>query len=481
MLRSNLQFVGGDPAEPNNIYYQAEILNNRTRDTDFTNVVPLDPFIRFNETRDTALVRDSSRYEFSIIRFTMNGANKDLPMFIPSIRVGQSDPNLTVYSLALTFKQTFNISTGPFTLELTPNPIFLQYEPEVKNAALAPSPRPPLLEQDLSSRYYWVLTYSHMVDLVNRTFLLAAQQLFVAFNQAWAAGPALIPGNPNPFPTFAAFSAHVAVPQITFDQTSQLFTILADTDAYGAPTADNGYTTQSVEPFIPVPYAPGVVGFATKPTARMFFNSNMFGLFSNFNSFYYNQTDIPGFATPVPGGYVNEILFTNNFYTNIVDYRLPPYGGVPPLGIVPIAAQKVYYQNTQDYKSCDTLWSPVSSIVFTTTLLPIRTENTGQPVIFGDGNLGDSTATSKSAFEPIITDIALDCEPNGASSYRQFIYYAPSAEYRMSDLSPSRQEIRSFDIQVFWKNRLDNKLYPVYMYNLSSVSIKCLFRKKLLA
>jgi hypothetical protein len=92
--------------------------------------------------------------------------------------------------------------------------------------------------------------------------------------------------------------------------------------------------------------------------------------------------------------------------------------------------------------------------------------------------LGDSAPTSKSAFTPIITDIALDTAQSGADDYRQFIYYAPAAEYRMSDLSSSPQEIRNIDIQVFWKNRLDNELYPVNMYNLSSVSIKMLFRHK---
>lgn len=482
MLRSSLQFVGGDSEESStNIYYNADIINARTRDVDYTGITPQDPFIRFNETRDTALIKDASKYEFSIIRFTLNGANKDLPLMIPVVRKEQPNVNLTVYALTLTFKQTFNTSTGPFTLELTPGPTFVEYDPEIKNTTLAPLPRAPLVEQDLSSRYYWVLSYQHWVDLTNKTYLLAHQQLYTAFVNAWAAGPGSSGVDPIPFPTFADFQAHVATPQITFDQTSQLFSIWADTDAYGAPTAANGYTTESIEPFTPTPYAAGpppVVGFATKPTCRMFFNSNMFGLYSNFDSFYYNTLTVPGFLTTVPGGYVNEILFVNKFYQNIVDYRLPPYGGVPPLGFVPVAQQKVYYQNTQDYKSCDTLWSPVASIVFMTSLLPIRTENTGQPVVFGDGNLGDSTATSRSAFEPIITDISLDTEPNGASSWRQALIYNPTAEYRMSDLSPSRQEIRSFDIQVYWKNRLDNKIYPVYMYNLSSVSIKVLFRKK---
>jgi hypothetical protein len=126
----------------------------------------------------------------------------------------------------------------------------------------------------------------------------------------------------------------------------------------------------------------------------------------------------------------------------------------------------------------DTLWSPVSSIVFTSTLLPIKSEATGQPNILGTGNLGDSQPTSQSAFQPIITDIALDLIQGGADDYRQFIFYAPSAEYRLADLSPSKQEIRNIDIQVFWKNRLNNQLYPVQMFNLSSVGIKVMFAKK---
>jgi hypothetical protein len=58
------------------------------------------------------------------------------------------------------------------------------------------------------------------------------------------------------------------------------------------------------------------------------------------------------------------------------------------------------------------------------------------------------------------------------------LYYAPTAEYRMADFQNSKTEIKNIDVQVFWKNRLNNQLYPVSMYNLSSVSIKIMFRKK---
>jgi hypothetical protein len=475
--RSSIQMVGGTQDEPDYIYYNADIVNNKTDDITFAGLATPDPQIRFNETRDTALVKDSSKYHFSIIRFTMNGANRDLPLFIPNIQTGQSDVNRTTYSVAISYQQSWNTNLGVIAFNLSPNPTFVAYQPETQNPVLAPTPSPPTVKQDLSSRYYWVYTYQHWLDLVNYTITQAHQSLYTAFQNAWATYPGLT--DPFPYATFADFQAVVQTPQILFDgEGDPTFTIIADTDGYG----------QRVEPFIPIPYVAGTAGAATQPIERLFFNTNMYGLFANFNNTYWNRVDIPtatlagivypGFPNPVPEGYTNEILFTNKFYQNIVDYRISPYAGVPPLGYVPIAQQKVYWKNTQDYKSADSLWSPISSIVFTSTLLPVKSEQTGQPVELGLSNLGESYPTTKSAFQPIITDIALDLATGSADDYRQFIFYAPSAEYRLADFGTSKQEIRNIDIQVFWKNRLDNELYPVSMFNLSSVSLKFMFRHK---
>lgn len=491
--QGRFDFVGGTINEPDYVYYNCDIINNRTDDINQALLASPDPQIRFNETRDTALIRDASQYDFSIIRFTMNGANKDLPLFIPNIAVGQSDVNKTNYYVSLAYQQTWNTNLGAIDFNIAPDPTYVTYQAETQNPILAPTPRPPTTEQDLSTRYYWVYTYQHWVDLVNEALLTAHQTLYNQFQAAWNAY-ILSFGLTDPFPyaNFAAFQAVVQTPQITFqDESKPLFTLFGDSDGMG----------YRLEPFVPIPYAPGVAGPAVQPRLRLFFNTNMFGLFTNFNNIYWNRIDIPAItysgvtyaafpqgaaANPtvtyplgyVPEGYVNEIIFPNKFYQNVEDFRLAPYTGVPPLGYVPAAQQKVYYRMTQDYKSVDSLWSPVGSIVFTTSLLPVKTENASAPNILGTGNLGDSAPTSKSAFEPIITDIALDTAIGGADDYRQFIYYSPSAEYRMSDLSTSKQEIRNIDIQVYWKNRLNSQLYPVNMYNLSSVSLKMLFRKK---
>jgi hypothetical protein len=310
------------------------------------------------------------------------------------------------------------------------------------------------------------------------------QDLYTQFAAAWAAQTA----DPFPYPTLNDFvnSATGAYPpQMVYDTSSKLFSIFGDSDAFGDRT----------RAFTPV--GAGVPGAVTKPTMRLFFNGNMFNLFSNFNNTFWSteKPTIGPFAglpiwvdpltngpnTPTPVGYVNEILFTNKFWTNVADYRLSPYTGVAGLGyVVPNGftsapnQQKVYWIAKQDYLSTD-FWSPISSIVFTSTLLPIKPEFTGQPIVLGDSNTQSSS--TQNAFQPIITDITLPLT-NGSEDYRSLILYVPTAEYRLSDLTSSHEPIQNIDIQVYWKNRLDNQLYPIQMTNLSSVSIKMLFRHK---
>jgi len=173
-------------------------------------------------------------------------------------------------------------------------------------------------------------------------------------------------------------------------------------------------------------------------------------------------------------GQVNNIIVSNHKGTNLYFPQSPVMAAGPP--VAPVYTGKSYYTMTQEYESTSTLWSPVSALVFTSTLIPIFPESVGEPIVYGAGNDTANANNSTSAFSPIITDIALPL--NAASDYRTFIEYVPTAEYRLSSFTSSRQELRNIDVQVFWKCRLDNNLYPVRMFNLSSVSIKMMFRKK---
>jgi len=220
----------------------------------------------------------------------------------------------------------------------------------------------------------------------------------------------------------------------------------------------------------------------------------MEGLFTGFDNTYWNYPATtsynnstpnqpyvwfhpPTTPTPLPVGFANKLVVkVEGLVSNIVLNSTLQF--IWPQGNPNINYSSYWINTTQDYPSTSTLWSPIESIVFTSVLLPIQNEQTAPPNALGTGNNSFSASTSQSAFAPIITDVALDLGADGGYAYRNMIYYAPTAEYRMADFQNSKTDIRNIDVSVYWRNRLDNQLYPLTMFNLSSVSIKLMFRKK---
>jgi hypothetical protein len=414
MNRIGIQYVDGDTTEPDYVYFNADIVCNRTIDQG----LGTDPLARFNESRDTAIINDASKYHFSIIRFACNGIGKDLPIFIPVIKVGQSNPNLTVYSTTLTSTVAYDIGGTVYTGNFKSQQ-FVQYISESVNAPLPP---PPIEKQNINTKYYFVYTYQHWVDLVNNAFNSAVADIQSQFATFWTAS-----GGVGTAPTLTT-----KAPYLKYDTSSGLFSIYTDKYGYGGADRTSAGSATDNENF------------------ELYFNSNMFGLLTNFNNEYYGQDNLDGKDNLIK---VQNKLGTNSYIYDGTDY----------------------YITTQDYESTSTLWCPIESIVFTTSCLPVIPELQGQPVNYGESNI-IKPFTSSSAFQPIITDIVIPLE--NAHGYRDFISYTPSAEYRMTSLSSSKQEVRQIDVNVYFRNRLDNELYPITMFNLSTISIKMMFRKK---
>jgi hypothetical protein len=63
------------------LYYNLDVVNGSQYDNGTS-----DPVLKFEETRSQSIIKDASRYNFSIVRFSMDGPNKDLPLFIPTIK-----------------------------------------------------------------------------------------------------------------------------------------------------------------------------------------------------------------------------------------------------------------------------------------------------------------------------------------------------------------------------------------------------------
>jgi len=136
--------------DPHHVYLDLDVINNN----EDNKVVPT---LRFEEIRNTPFLDgDSSEYFCSIVRFSIQTGNS-LPVFIPKIKLGQPDPNLTIYTVKLAW------STYPegYDYSGTRNVLYRSED------LWAKPPQPPLDKQDLSSSYYYVHNYGHFINLVN--------------------------------------------------------------------------------------------------------------------------------------------------------------------------------------------------------------------------------------------------------------------------------------------------------------------------
>jgi hypothetical protein len=476
----------GSSSEPDIVYYNADIV----ADAYDVNQLGLgkDPAIRFQETRSTPLITDISKYMFSIIRFTMDGAGKDLPMFIPNINDTQPDINLTTYSITYDYTVYFkHPSTGVDSTRTFTTRRFVNYQPETVNAPLPNPPDTVILPeqiyagQDLRGNYYYVYTYQHWVDLVNVAFAGAWNDTLPAvpdtyhptlsIQQQWNAYWLTLVGatveNQPPL--------HGSPVQMIYNIDNGLFSLLGNIYCCGDdPIQGNSppqYQAWSWNNGTPVYASSGALEQGVHQGTelmKVYFNTDMFGLFANCNNFYFGNEST---------GKVNQILFQsldggkNTTALSAPDAFSDTIGSNPKI----VVGSQLYWVIEQNYNSTSTLWSPISSIVFSSTMIPIFPEQTGTPLTYGQGN-NASPVESSSAFTPIITDISVPM--NRADEYRGFLSYTPTGEYRLSSFTGSKTELRNIDIQVFWKNRLDNKLYPINMFNQTNVSIKMMFRKK---
>jgi len=421
----------GSAELPDIVYYNADIINGRTIDEGEER----DPKARYNENRDTAIIKDCSKYYFSIVRFTMNGPDLDLPLLIPRIELGQPNINLTVYYISQSLEVSYNIpAVGVRTNTFyTSQPII--YQPQNINSRL---PLPPLTTQDLGTAYYFINNYFHMVNLVNNTFNACLVDLQNQFNLWWVAE-----GGVAPAPALTTQALYM-----DYTPDNKRFQIYGDSYGWGVNDSLSFNNPNAKETF------------------KLWFNSNMYGLFGNFPNID-EGGDLVGSNIQQRLNYTYQILFSNKLGSNIYRPLIPNNLVIPPT--------PSYYVIDQSHISTSSLWSPISSIVFVSTLIPILNEQSGEPIAFGSNNITNA-GQSQSAFQPIITDISIPLE--SADGYNQLIQYVPTAEYRLSSMSNSPQEVRNIDISVYWKNRLDNNLYPITMFNLSSISIKIMFRRR---
>lgn len=131
-------------------------------------------------------------------------------------------------------------------------------------------------------------------------------------------------------------------------------------------------------------------------------------------------------------------------------------------------------QLNQEYSS-GALFSPISSIVFTTTMLPVLPSNSTKPQIFNGTDTDLINSGNNNNIVSMITDF--EVQENNGYGFCSQISYTPTAEYRFISMNSGNQKITNIDINIFFRDQYSH-LHPMYLMPGCKCDIKILFRKK---
>ena len=391
------------------IYYDLQIknlANDRTPD----NVTQL----TFEETRTAPIINKADDYDMSIIRFQCD--TYSLPVYQAEILPNAGQNDLMIHNITLNYTNGSTVTKDSFTR-------FLIWEPA---DLTVPAPVPPSQTQSgfqVQTPWYHAYDYDHILRIVNTAFEAVMQDL-----RDWSVNVA----NPN-LGDFVDLT-NIEAPLLVWNDSENKATLYARAD----------YFNVAAPP-------PTILN----PLIEIYFSQTLYAMF---NSFPIKKVLNSAFSASLPVG-------TTPFYQIMVDNFK---GGKTVQGLFGEATER-FISVPQQYSTISE-WSPVSSVVFTSSTLPIVVNQLSNPVLYLNNNLIQLARPSNN-FNTLITDLVTD-----EQSYRGSLLFIPSAEYRWISLTTSRP-INQIDIQVYWRSKIGS-LIPFTLPSGGSCSLKILFRKK---
>jgi hypothetical protein len=269
-------------------------------------------------------------------------------------------------------------------------------------------------------------------------------------------------------------------PTITFNSSTNLFTLNVDSYGFGGTSesnADDGYLGYNDDAStVETTYQQtlnssyndqardsyGLTGtsphFTTPPyrvfrrggqcyDERMVFEADSYfhSLFGNWPALRLLYLDP---RTKIQTSYVRYLLQAANAGLN-VQYPLPLFTPTPVTsGYLPfgrVGGNTPYlYTFPQDYPSIGNMWQPVDAIVVTTGSVPVVDDQTRPPTILGDTLAAETSAGSKSSVMRILAEFSLPSMLG--QEYRNQIHFEPH-EKDMMDMQAS-SDFRQFDYEV---------------------------------
>ena len=341
--------------------------------------------------RDDSFIKKASDYYLSIVRF-------NIPAYYAPIAYFLTQPNDLVTGI---YAVTFQVNYDPFDPDAgtITETAYLKFEnpgPSSLNKYFRNVP----LQTDQGNYIYYLFTYSVFLNMLN-----------VAIFNAWDA----MVKNVN-FPYGDNAIDLTAVPFMTFDSTTKLFTFWA------------------IELCILNSEIPEI---AANPI-KIYFNEYLYEFFSSLPAIQVNPDNT---ITGYPIDYQLNILNTRNNQTEFRDFD--------PLTI--------WFTTVQDYITIIN-WNPFRKILIVTNLLPVQTE-----LVDGSGD----------GFLPIISDFIPTVD---TVDVRSTFQYTPAGQYRLVDLV-SDGPINKVDLFVYWQDLWGN-LNNMYLEPYVTMSVKLGFFNK---
>ena len=173
--------------DPDHEYIDFNVVNSTNTSTE----------LNFTDNKVSSIITNAGDYYVAVSRFTLDCQN--VPVFIPIIQKGQTDPNLTIYSFTLQYK-TFLYRK------------YVEWIPQYKNLIV----QQPLIRQDLSNNYYFTNSFSHVIECFNDTLSQCFAELQNLTNEL----------------------ENKTAPYITFDPSTKEM-IISTTEDYDVKTAEN--------------------------------------------------------------------------------------------------------------------------------------------------------------------------------------------------------------------------------------------------
>ena len=407
-------------------YIDCEIINNSTDDLSPIPVI-------FNNVKTRQIINDCSDYYLSVVRWSLDSG---LPQIIPQIDLGgtsgtNTDINQTIYRINIGFDGGFFNEDDESAVQVfttggayTSTVQIIEFEPENLTVPVPSSP-PTSQDEVFTNEYYYTNSVGNFLHMVNEALRNAFAAFIVQYKIAFPA-----------VNTFANQYYPSDCPHFDWDGS-----LISLNCGAGWLYRKNIYLAET----------PGTPPFNFYITM----NTPLYNLFNTFPSRFINSS--------LNGSTLGSSLGANYALMLHEHQWEATYTTGSPL--------IEYFVFNQEGSSVPS-WSPVSSIVFQTSTIPINPTQSGAPVYAGK-NLKDSIQAS--GISNILTDFQIPLD-RGDEYTNALLYYTPSSEYRLFDMN-SNGALKDLNIQIYWKDKL-GFIHPFLMKNGASASLKLLLRKK---